>query len=224
MSEDADPDAGTIGRFYSRIARPYDRFATSLLFRAIRQDAVDALELHPGASVLEIGCGTGGNLPLVDRALDGEGKYVGVDLSRGMLEQAAARRVTIDADVVQGDGTSPPVTDGFDAVLVTFVNGVLADPPAAVKTWVERLAPGGRIVMVDAAARRNRYTPIDIGVRAFVVLVAPPGTRRRHGRSANEVLIDRIESAHAALADDASVEREWTRWAGLVRLVAARKA
>ena len=210
-----------VGRFYSAIAHPYDLFATSPIFASLRREAVAALDLSPGANVLDIGCGTGGNLPVVDRAVGGDGTYVGVDLSRGMLSRAQAREPAIDVDLLQTDASDPPLQGTFDGIIVTFVNGVLHDPESAVASWVSRLRPGGRIVFLDAAGRRGRFSPLEWGFRTFVVLAAPPGTRRRSDGSPNEVLIERVEAAHETLATEASVERAWTRWRGFVRLAVA---
>lgn len=212
-----------VGRFYSTIARPYDTFATSRIFASLRQEAVDALELAPGDRALEIGCGTGGNIPFIESAMDGNGTYVGVDLSNGMLSRAAGRERDFSVDLLQADASDPPLSGGFDAILVTFVNGVLPDPEAAVRAWVSLLRPGGRIVFLDAAGRRNRFSPLEWGFRAFVVLAAPPGTGRRTSGSPNEILIDRVERAHETVAEEAEIERTWTRWRGFVRFSLARR-
>lgn len=218
----SDPQGLTdVGRFYSTIARPYDLFATSPIFASLRREAVAALDLSAGARVLDIGCGTGGNLPFVDRAVGGEGTYVGVDLSRGMLSRAQARDPGVDVTLLEADASDPPLRGPFDGIVVTFVNGVLQDPESAVASWVRRLRPGGRIVFLDAAGRRGRISPLEWGFRTFVVLAAPPGTRRRSPGSPNEILIDRIEAAHETLAAEASVERTWTRWRGFVRMAVA---
>lgn len=206
-----------IGRFYSTISSPYDRFATSRIFAGLRREAVEALDLSPDDRVLDIGCGTGGNLPHIDRAMDGEGTYVGVDISSGMLSKAQSRRAGIDVEFIHADASDPPVRERYDEILVTFVNGVLPDPPAAVKSWVQILKPGGRIVLLDASGRCGRLSPLELGFRTFVVLAAPPGTRSLTGRSSNEVLIDRVESAHETLAEEAIVDRSWRRWRGFVR-------
>lgn len=210
-----------VGRFYSAIARPYDLFATSAIFASLRREAVGALDLSAGNRVLDIGCGTGGNLPFVDRAVGREGTYVGVDLSSGMLGHAATRTSDCAVELLQADASDLPLRGRFDGIVVTFVNGVLQDPESAVASWVDRLRPGGRIVFLDAAGRRGRTGPLEWGFRTFVVLAAPPSARRRSDESSNEALIDRVERAHEVLAAAASVERTWTRWRGFVRFAVA---
>ena len=210
-----------VGSFYSRIARPYDLFASSPLFEGLRRRAVAQLGLRPGDRMLDLGCGTGGNLPHADSRLGTSGTYVGIDASEGMLERARNRRSSARTHFLRGDASDPPVRDGFDGILVTFVNGVLQDPAAAVDEWISRLRPSGRLVLLDAAGRRGPMTPLEIGFRSFVVAVAPPGTRWQMERSPNEVLIDRVEAAHARLRESGTVVHESTHWQGFVRLSAA---
>ena len=78
------------------VAQRYDRLSgliplfDYLFFQppGFRAKAVDRLELQPGQHVLEIGCGTGRNLPFLSRAVGPHGHVYGVDLSPGMLARA----------------------------------------------------------------------------------------------------------------------------------------
>lgn len=210
-----------VGRFYSRIARPYDAFASSPLFTNLRSEAVTSLGLDRDSRVLEVGCGTGGNVPVLEEWLGPDGSYVGLDASRGMLDRAAARDPRFEMELVQGDAARPPVDSTFDAVLVTFVSGVLADPGAAVETWLSLLRPGGRLVLLDAAGRSDSSTPLDWGFAAFVRLAAPPGTGSRYDRSPDSVLMERVETAHESLADRTPEYHLRSRWFGFVRLSVA---
>jgi demethylmenaquinone methyltransferase/2-methoxy-6-polyprenyl-1,4-benzoquinol methylase len=81
---------------YRRKAKRYD--LTSRLYpvpcypqRAQRRGAVQALGLRPGASVIEIGCGTGLNFSLIENLIGRDGRIVGVDLTDAMLAHAQDR-------------------------------------------------------------------------------------------------------------------------------------
>src|SRR6185312_2225077 len=65
-----------------------------LLFlpRGLRKTAVDRLSLRPGDRVLEVGCGTGRNLPFLQKAVGAQGHVHGVDISGGMLREASKLR------------------------------------------------------------------------------------------------------------------------------------
>lgn len=208
--------------FYSAIARPYDLFAGSVIFDGLRRRAVDELLGSPEDRVLEIGCGTGGNIPALAGSLGADGEYVGLDAAPGMLRRAKRRTAPFDVTLIQGDAADPPLDPGFDAILVTFVSGVLPEPAGAVSTWLDLLRPGGRLVLLDVAGRPGVSTPLDWGFRTFVHLAAPPGTIYRHGRAAHQVLLDRVETAHETVEREASVLHQSTHWRGFVRLTAAR--
>src|SRR4051794_21864369 len=63
-----------------------------------KQAATGALELQPGDRVLEVGCGTGVDLPSLVAAVQPGGAVVGIDHNTAAVE-AAQRRVTGSADV-----------------------------------------------------------------------------------------------------------------------------
>ena len=59
--------------------------------RAHRRRAIQALGLRPGASVVEIACGTGLNFSLIEQVIGPDGRIIGVDLTDAMLAQAQSR-------------------------------------------------------------------------------------------------------------------------------------
>src|SRR6202046_5189973 len=81
---------------YRKKAKHYD--ITSRLYpapgypqRAQRLRAIQALGLRPGATVVEIACGTGLNFSLIEQVIGPDGRIVGVDLTDAMLGQAQNR-------------------------------------------------------------------------------------------------------------------------------------
>ena len=63
---------------------------------------------------------------------------------------AKADRAGVDVRIVQGDASSPSLGEGaFDVVLCRHVLWALPDPSAALSRWVDLLAPGGRLVLVE---------------------------------------------------------------------------
>lgn len=212
--------------FYSRWAAPYDLLATCAPgVGRIRTAAVDALDPSPGDTVLELGCGTGANFPALREAVGPDGTVVGVDLTAGMLRRAQAR---IDREgwtnvhAVRGDAAHPPVGT-VDAVFASFLVGMLADPDAAVSTWLDHLRSGGRVALLDLArSTRPVGGALNPLFRAFVLASSPPGTRRSHDESPTRVLDRRVAAAHRTLltACDATVHE--TRALGFVRVSAGR--
>jgi ubiquinone/menaquinone biosynthesis C-methylase UbiE len=199
-----DPDATAATQaFYGRWAALYDRIARLPGVRGWRERAVDALALDPGDTVVEMGCGTGANVPHLRERVGSEGTVVGVDLTRGMLATARADRERAgwaNVHLLQGDATAPPVAGPVDAVLATFVVGMLPDPAAAVGDWFDLLRPGGRVALLDAAPTEAPCArPLNLPFAAFVWAGAP-GKRRGVRRPSRE-LLDRVETARRAVAE-----------------------
>ena len=141
---------------YSSGARHYDLLSGERpVYRVGRVEAIGELGLRPGARVLDIGCGTGLNFPLLQEQIGDAGQLVGLDASQAMLDQARQRIAKagwrnvelIHADAARLDevvGTAP-----YDAVLFTYSLSIISDWRSA---WAQAravLLPGGRAAIVD---------------------------------------------------------------------------
>ena len=147
-----------VTRGYGRTARGYDRrlqfwFGTVLRIEKYRERAIELLGSLEGARVLDIGCGTGANLPWLVPGVGETGHVVGLDYSPAMLEQAHERVESnrwANVELVQGDAVSLDAVQGsFDAILSTYCFGILYDIEQAMNRAIGRLRPNGRIVILD---------------------------------------------------------------------------
>jgi ubiquinone/menaquinone biosynthesis C-methylase UbiE len=121
-----------------------------------------ALDAIPAPLVLDVGTGTG-RLP---RALLFQprfrGRVVGLDLSRGMLRQAArlleeyAGRVTL---IWQDAQSLPFLNDTFDAVTCLEVLEFTPDPEAVVRELVRVLRPGGVLLTTNRIGPDAPFLP-----------------------------------------------------------------
>ncbi|MFT4623946.1 MAG: SAM-dependent methyltransferase [Myxococcota bacterium] len=120
----------------------------------LRAGIMDLLELAEDRPlrILEVGVGTGANLPwLVDRAAHPPELWA-LDASRGMLARADARiaRNGLHVRTLLGDAHRLPFADAsFDrAFHVGGING-FSDPAAALAELARVVVPGAPIVVVD---------------------------------------------------------------------------
>jgi len=220
--------------FYGQWASLYDVIAryTPGIGR-VREYAATALRLEPGDTVVEMGCGTGANLPYLRERVGPEGTVIGVDYTREMLGEADALVSEYDnVHLVHGDATAPPFADptvdavataGIDAVLATFVVGMLDDPGRAVDNWCDLLTDGGHLVLVNAARSDQWYgRPLNALFRAIVVLSTPPTTKLRYDTDPHSTLDRRVDAAHERLRARALATADETFAGGIVRLTGAR--
>jgi ubiquinone/menaquinone biosynthesis C-methylase UbiE len=126
--------------------------------QAQRRRAVQALGLRPGATVVDLCCGTGQNFPLIEQAIGPDGRIIGVDLTDAMLAQAQ-RRVEqnnwSNVSLVQADGADYTFPAELEAILSTYALSHLPEGGAVIARGAEALAPGGRWVVLDLKAPDN---------------------------------------------------------------------
>jgi len=144
---------------YERIASSYDRSLRAMLLslgiwepRARRRDLVAPLELEEGDWVLEVGAGTGSNLPIIAKQIGKSGKLFALDLSPGMLSVARKKlaRKKSEAEFVLGNGAYLPFKDDvFDAVLHFGGINTFGEKRRAISEMVRVAKPGAKVVIGD---------------------------------------------------------------------------
>jgi 2-polyprenyl-6-hydroxyphenyl methylase/3-demethylubiquinone-9 3-methyltransferase len=115
---------------------------------------------HPGAVLVDAGCGGGLLAPHVMRL---GYRHVGVDLRRSGLEQTVARGVA----PVTGDVTALPLADGTaDVVVAGEILEHVPDLPAAVAELCRVLRPGGLLVLDTVNDTwLSRFVTVTLGER-----------------------------------------------------------
>jgi ubiquinone/menaquinone biosynthesis C-methylase UbiE len=144
---------------YRKSARHYDITARLYLPQgAHRRRAVKALGLRPGATVVEIACGTGLNFPLIEEEIGPEGRIVGVDLTDAMLAQAEHRVEASgwrNVTLVQADAADFAFPTGVDAILATYPHALLPKSGQVIGHGAAALRGGGRWVVLDLKVPSN---------------------------------------------------------------------
>lgn len=141
-----DRGAGAAARWnrarYRFWAPVYDGVAR--LLDAARREALAAVAVRAGDSVLVVGVGTGLDLPALPR----QARVAAVDVTPAML--ARARRRAPWCAFVCGDARRLPFAVGrFDVVLLHLVITVAGDAPACLREAARVVRPGGRVSVLD---------------------------------------------------------------------------
>jgi ubiquinone/menaquinone biosynthesis C-methylase UbiE len=101
--------------------------------------------------ILDVGCGTG-SLALESARLGH--RVTGVDLAPAMVARAAGKLATAglaaEAEFLVGDAAEPPTGERtYDVVLARHLLWTLPSPEDALRAWVRRTRPGGRLVLIE---------------------------------------------------------------------------
>jgi ubiquinone/menaquinone biosynthesis C-methylase UbiE len=150
-----------IGRRYDEWAGGYDRtmrWFDRLLIPGGREWLCEGAR----GRVLEVGVGTGRNLPYYGPDVD----LAGVDASAGMLAlaEAATRRLGREADLRVGDAQALPFAEAsFDTVVICLALCTIPDPALALREARRVLRPGGELRLLEHVRSPNR--PVRIAQR-----------------------------------------------------------
>ena len=147
-----------IGWAYDLLGRRAERGPLGELRRALVSEL--------GGEILEIGAGTGANLPHYRRAA----RVVALEPDPAMASRLPAReaQAVVPVELVAGNVDALPFADGtFDVVVSTFVLCSVADPARALSEIRRVLRPGGRLVVLEhvrgggrLARWQERMTPL----------------------------------------------------------------
>ncbi len=139
----------TNAKYYDLAVRLFGFLGVRHAFRA---KAVDRLGLRRGDHVVELGCGTGLNFPLIQQRIGAEGRLIGVDFAPAMLERAKRRVLRAgweNVELVDQDISAYEFPKKVNGVLATGVLGYLEEPDSVISRALDALAPGGRFVILD---------------------------------------------------------------------------
>ena len=159
---------------------------------------MQAAQLRPGESVLEVGCGTGVLDRWLARRTQGRNRIVGVDISAFFLREAAALAKKEGLENViefqEANAEALPFPDGsFDVAMAsTVIQRVNADRMMAEMVRITK--PGGRVAVVGHAHDMPLWVNLPLGATLKSKVESPPWTN---------------DSGHDLGCDDATLYRRF---------------
>lgn len=172
------PDRAAALAQYRRRAGVYD--LELALFEPIRRAAITQLALQPGEVVLDVGCGTGLSLPLLQQGIGATGRIIGIEQSPEMIERARQRieqqrwaNVSLECSPVE----AARIGAKADAALLHFTHDILRRPEA-IANVLRHLKPGARVVVSGL-----KWAPLLLGwpVNLLVLAAALRSVTSREG-------------------------------------------
>jgi phosphatidylethanolamine/phosphatidyl-N-methylethanolamine N-methyltransferase len=145
---DAALEKRQVKRAYKLYAPAYD-FVFDWIFHPGREAAIRLLDAKRGHHILEVGIGTGLNLPLYPRHC----RVTGIDLSEEMLEKAQEKVVDLRLGNVTLRAMDATVMDlgenEFDSAVATYTISAVPDPVAVLREMKRVVKTGGNLIMLN---------------------------------------------------------------------------
>ena len=168
-------DAGRLmDGIYRTQRHVYD--ATRKYYLLGRDDLIADLDPLSGASILEIGCGTGRNLVKIASTYPDTACY-GIDVSSAMLETArkavakaglGARITLAEADATAFDPQALFGVAAFDRVVISYALSMIPPWQAVLRQAATMIAPGGSMRIVDFGDQAGLPVAFKRGLEAWL--------------------------------------------------------
>lgn len=170
-----------------------------------RARLLELLSPPSGATVIDLGCGTGLNIPYLSKAVAPGGRVIGIDASESMLARAGSRVEACKAmnvELIHGDdvGDLPHLlararsrVRRVDVVVATYVLSVLDDDEPA---WSAIRALAAQHTLRLGIAEIGEASSANLPLRTMFALFAATGGADRHRRPWERVERDATLETH----------------------------
>lgn len=198
------PRKNPIQKRYDRVAPFYDLFESlmeSWRFAAWRARLAETIK---GPRALEVGIGTGKNIPFYPSGTD----ITGIDFSAKMLQRARrrAKKMNRNLELIEMDVQHLGFSDhSFETVFATFVFCSVPDPVAGLMEMRRVCKPAGRLLMLEHMRPENPHL-----AKLFDAL--NPVVVRMVGANINRKTTDNIRRAGWEIETESHLSGDIVRW------------
>ena len=153
------------GRMHELETRYWWFVGRRLLIARLLEDALP--RQNGGFNLVDVGCGTGANLPMLRQAVGDGGAVFGFDFSPLALQWAREQVDLTNLSLSQGDAMQMPLRDGCaDCVTMLDVLEHLPDDKCALSEVARILKPGG-VLVLSVPAYQHLWSAHDEALHHF---------------------------------------------------------
>lgn len=179
-----DPDKfkATTREQWQEAAAAWDRWGPTLedWLGPATEAMLDAAGVGPGARVLDVAAGAGGQTLAAARRVGPEGHVLATDISPAILKYAAAAArdaglASVETQELDGESLAGVEDASFDAVISRVGLIYFPDRQGALAEMRRVLRPGGRVAaVVYSTPESNRFFSVPVGIIRRRAELGPP--------------------------------------------------
>jgi ubiquinone/menaquinone biosynthesis C-methylase UbiE len=141
--------------FFNRKAAEWDENHSEKDAAKLRE-MMERLQIEPGATLLDVGSGTGIILPLLLSKIGKRGRLFALDFAEEMLKRARSKYLEGEVYYLQADVTALPIRSGvFDVVVCYSSFPHFRDKPGALSEMNRVTKDGGRLFICHTSSRNQ---------------------------------------------------------------------
>lgn len=223
----ANTMSDSVENFYNRWKKPYDLFSSNTVVNKWRKCSIESMRLNEGDTVVDIGCGTGANVPFLYEEVGEEGDVVCLDIAEEPLQMVQKKSQEMNMDnihTIRADAKRIPIDDA-DAYFASFSIGMLSNTESIVKDWCSELDKGSKVCFLNVVKSEENVGIINKPLQVFTGMTVPTDLQNKIDLSlsgdALDDLDEKIRNSHNYLKDNHNLIEEEYRFGGGITWISA---